>query len=225
MKHTVIRMFGGDLILDPRKALIWPEEKSIFISDTHFGKSSIFRNFGLQIPEGSDKETLSVISGLIRDYPVKRLFILGDFVHGRLPEKHMFFNLFNMWKKSHQKLSIILVLGNHDSNLENLCLGDLEMYDSYMVKTTELVHDPQSATTSSFISGHVHPFLNFRAWEESLRMPIFLCSDQNIVLPAFGLFTGGKNVDLTLGQVAYAIYPDGSDIIRIPHLESRLGNS
>lgn len=217
MKHIIIRMFEQDLILDPRKALIWPSEKSVFISDTHFGKSSIFRKFGLQIPEGSDKETLLLISGLIRDYSVTRLFILGDFVHGRLPREHMFIELFNMWKKSHINLSVILVLGNHDSHLENLCFKDMEIHDSYMFKSTELVHDPQRATTSSFISGHVHPFLNFRASQESLRMPIFWCSDQNIVLPAFGLFTGGKNIDLTSGQVAYAIYPDGSDIIRIPH--------
>ena len=59
MKNTLIKIFGQDLILDPRKAMIWPSEESIFIADTHFGKSSIFRRYGLQIPEGSDEEIFS----------------------------------------------------------------------------------------------------------------------------------------------------------------------
>ena len=52
MNNLQIKIFGEDLILDPRKAMVWPSEESIFISDTHFGKSSIFRKYGLQIPEG-----------------------------------------------------------------------------------------------------------------------------------------------------------------------------
>ena len=43
MNNLQIKIFGEDLILDPRRAMVWPSEESILISDTHFGKSSIFR--------------------------------------------------------------------------------------------------------------------------------------------------------------------------------------
>ena len=215
MKNTQIKIFGQDLILDPRKALIWPSEKSIFISDTHFGKSSIFRKCGLQIPEGSDKEMLISISNLINDYQIKRLFILGDFIHGALPKENMFFELFNTWRKAHNHISVKLIRGNHDVNLEHHCLNRLEVYDRYMVQSAELVHDPESATKNSYLSGHIHPYLKFRSLQESVRMPIFWRSSQTLILPAFGLFTGGKNIELSSGEVAYAIFPDGSDIIKI----------
>ena len=209
-------MFGENLILDPRKAMIWPSEESIFISDTHFGKSSIFRKHGLQIPEGSDEEMLISISNLIEDYQIKRLFILGDFVHGALPEGDMFFELFNTWRRAHNHISVVLIRGNHDVDLQALCLNRLEVYDRYMVQSAELVHDPASATKNVYVSGHVHPFLKFKSSQESVRMPIFWCSSKMLILPAFGLFTGGENVELSFGEVAYAIFPDGSDIIKIP---------
>ena len=209
-------MFGENLILDPRKAMIWPSEESIFISDTHFGKSSIFRKHGLQIPEGSDEEMLISISNLIEDYQIKRLFILGDFVHGALPEGDMFFELFNTWRRAHNHISVVLIRGNHDVDLQALCLNRLEVYDRYMVQSAELVHDPASATKNVYVSGHVHPFLKFKSSQESVRMPIFWCSRKMLILPAFGLFTGGENVELSFGEVAYAIFPDGSDIIKIP---------
>ena len=209
-------MFGENLILDPRKAMIWPSEESIFISDTHFGKSSIFRKHGLQIPEGSDEEMLISISNLIQDYQIKRLFILGDFVHGALPEGDMFFELFNTWRRAHNHISVVLIRGNHDVDLQALCLNRLEVYDRYMVQSAELVHDPASATKNVYVSGHVHPFLKFKSSQESVRMPIFWCSSKMLILPAFGLFTGGENVELSFGEVAYAIFPDGSDIIKIP---------
>ncbi len=209
-------MFGENLILDPRKAMIWPSEESIFISDTHFGKSSIFRKHGLQIPEGSDEEMLISISNLIQDYQIKRLFILGDFVHGALPEGDMFFELFNTWRRAHNHISVVLIRGNHDVDLQALCLDRLEVYDRYMVQSAELVHDPASATKNVYVSGHIHPFLKFKSSQESVRMPIFWCSSKMLILPAFGLFTGGENVELSFGEVAYAIFPDGSDIIKIP---------
>ena len=215
MKNTQIRIFDQDLILDPRKALVWPSEESIFISDTHFGKSSIFRKSGLQIPEGSDEEMLLSISKLINDYQIKRLFILGDFMHGALPKGDVFFELFNTWRKIHSQISIILIRGNHDVDLKNPCLNKLEVYDRYIVQSAELVHDPKSATKNSYVSGHIHPYLKFRSQQESVRMPIFWCSNQTLILPAFGLFTGGKNIELSYGEVAYAILPDGSDIIKI----------
>ena len=125
MNNLQIKMFGENLILDPRKAMVWPSEESIFISDTHFGKSSIFRKYGLQIPEGSDEDMLISISNLIKDYQIKRLFILGDFVHGALPEGDMFFELFNTWRRAHNHISVVLIRGNHDVDLQGLCLNRL----------------------------------------------------------------------------------------------------
>ncbi len=215
MKSTKIRIFEQDFVLDPRRALFWPSEESILISDTHFGKSSIFRRFGLQIPEGSDEKTLITMASLIKDYQVKRLFVIGDFVHGALSEGDIFFKLFKTWRKVHNHLSVILIQGNHDVNLRHCCLNNLEIYERYAIQSTELVHDPESAIGSSYISGHIHPYLNFRTSQESLRMPIFWCSKEALILPAFGSFTGGKNIELSQGEVAYAIYPDGSNIVKI----------
>ncbi|OUU75720.1 MAG: hypothetical protein CBC29_02005 [Methylococcaceae bacterium TMED69] len=215
MNNLQIKMFGENLILDPRKAMIWPSEKSIFIADTHFGKSSIFRKYGLQIPEGSDEEMLRSISNLIDDYQIKKLFILGDFVHGVLSEGDIFFELFNTWRRAHNYMSIILIRGNHDVNLKHLCLDRLEIYDRYVVQSAELVHDPECASKNSYVSGHIHPYLKFRSSRESVRMPIFWCSNQALILPAFGVFTGGKNIELSIGEAAYAIFPDGSDIVKI----------
>ena len=57
------------------------------------------------------------------------------------------------------------------------------------------VHDPNESTekdeTLLTVAGHIHPGISLKGkGRQSLRFPCFLFSDERILLPAFGEFTG-----------------------------------
>ena len=78
----------------------------------------------------------------------------------------------------------------------------------------ELVHDLQ-APPKTFMYHTIFILLEIPVLARICKNADFLRSSKMLILPAFGLFTGGKNIELSYDEVAYAIFPDGSDIIKI----------
>ena len=65
------------------RGMFWPEQRTLFIADTHFGKGAAFRKAGIPVPAGSTEGTLAKIAGMIRNTNATRLCILGDMFHAR----------------------------------------------------------------------------------------------------------------------------------------------
>ena len=47
-----IQLADEQLLLLPERALWWPQQKALVLSDVHFGKSATFRENGIPVPEG-----------------------------------------------------------------------------------------------------------------------------------------------------------------------------
>jgi len=68
----------------------------------------------------------------------------------------------------------------------------------------DLRHLPIESTTRPFIAGHLHPGFRMQGKaRDSLRSPCWVVGPKRIIFPAFGSFTGLKNIKLERGEIAY----------------------
>ncbi len=202
-----IEIHGEALTLDHRRALVWPRRRAVFVADTHFGKSAVFRREGIALPEGSDAADLAILSGLLAEHDAQRLYILGDFVHGTLPAGHTFYRRFNDWLDA-QAAEVHVVLGNHDVYLERTAIRGVSWHESLALDPFRLVHDPDDAHDGFYLAGHIHPVMRVSTRGDSLRMPVFWQRSTGMVLPSFGDLTGGYHIDARRGERLYGVGPD-----------------
>lgn len=225
-----IELAGHELALLPERALWWPAVSSLVIADPHFGKSATFRRAGLPVPECSGERDLDRLRELLRRYRAQRLIVLGDFWHSRAGRTMATLHSLERWREEHAELDILLIRGNHDAHA-----GDPP--DSWRIRcvaephadspSVRLAHhpDPANETTGGALTmaGHVHPVVVLR--EESggrLRLPCFhfipglnhVEGGGQLILPAFGGFTGGSRITLAAGDRIFAAGPDR--VIEVP---------
>ena len=84
------------------------------------------------------------------------------------------------------------MLGNHD-------IIPLSRYDALGIATCEtgilgdlqLTHIPEEQPEKFTVSGHIHPGVRLRGvGRQSISLPCFFISGKQMILPAFGSFTG-----------------------------------
>lgn len=178
----------------PEKALLWRE--TLIVADAHLGKAAAMRHVGLPIPSGTTQGTLDRLGMLLDRVRPKRLILLGDLWHARAGKRQAEATLL-AWRLGRSDLEIVLVEGNHD-----LRSGQIEP-QARISELPELeeppfvfLHHPQQRAQAFVICGHIHPCVHLggRA-RERLRLPCFWATQDFLVLPAFGEFTGCARVE------------------------------
>ncbi len=204
---SVITLRDEQLLLDPDHALVWPAHATVMVADTHFGKSAVFRRDGLALPEGNDDDDLVRLQALIERHAARKLYILGDFVHGVLPRRTHFYGRFNQWRSA-LDVELHIVLGNHDRYLDTSALDAVHWHEHTSLGPFELVHEPQPASDGFYLCGHIHPIARLSTRTDALRMPIFWQRANGLVLPSFGSLTGGYLIEKTIGEKRYGVGPE-----------------
>jgi DNA ligase-associated metallophosphoesterase len=105
------RIRGQQLWLSPHRCLFWEEERSLILSDLHFGKTGHFRKAGIAVPQSVYREDLLRLLSLIQYFQPRQLLVVGDLFHSRENKE---LNLFRRWRDDFPDLGIRLILGNHD---------------------------------------------------------------------------------------------------------------
>jgi DNA ligase-associated metallophosphoesterase len=192
-----ITIEGINLHLLTKRGVFWPEQKSLFVADTHFGKEATFRSHGIAAPRGSSQGTLAKIGEMISACDATHLFLLGDMFHARssfsLDIRESLDNFF----ESHSQLRTTMVLGNHDRGLRDLIRSwPIEIVASgTSIDCISISHIPQAASPSTrlLLCGHLHPAYRVSSRADSVgKLPCFWLFDRQLVLPAIGEFTGTK---------------------------------
>lgn len=192
----------------PEKAVFWKERQTLIITDLHIGKSGHFRKSGIAAPAGINAKNLYRLGRLIKKHQPLTLLILGDLFHSNANREWL---EFEDWFMEFEELEILLVTGNHD-------LLHHSFYESAKISVHEtletdgfvFVHNPdelsESDISSAVVSGHIHPAVSIKGkGRQSLRFPCFLFSDQRILLPAFGEFTGLHTIKPDDDEQVYAV--------------------
>jgi len=180
------------LALLPQKALFWPDKKYLILSDLHLGKTGHFRKSGIAAPGKANLKNIERLSNLVNDIQPKKILFLGDLFHSSANREWF---QFEEWRKTFPELSILLVTGNHDQLHSSFYQSaDIEVIDRLELENFLFVHDAsdlQKSSDTTIISGHIHPGVKLKGkGKQKLRLPCYSISDHQIILPAFGEFTG-----------------------------------
>ena len=208
------------LQLLPEKAIFWEKENTLFLADPHFGKAAAFRKVGIPIPETTSEDDLQKLSIIVEKTGTERIIFLGDFIHARQSKTQVLRNLLYLWREEFRDLQLHLIRGNHD-----LSSGDpwdelgIECHDEpWSLSNWDCRHHPVNALRPYF-AGHVHPGYALRGKGLTReRSACFQVSKNHIILPAFGSFTGLKNIKPEKDEQIFVT--NGKQIIGLPSLET-----
>jgi uncharacterized protein len=233
------RIRGQQLWLSPHRCLFWEEEKSLILSDLHFGKTGHFRKAGIAVPQSVYREDLLRLLSLVQYFQPRQLVVVGDFFHSRENKE---LNLFRRWRDDFPHLGIRLVLGNHDIlkedwyeqagitvSREMLRMGEFAFIHDIGVAVeggvaaaaggagagvaeTRVAAADAGSGQPYFFSGHLHPGIRIRGMgKQCLQFPCFYFGAEYAILPAFGRFTGTVSIDPELGSNVFAILPPSGE--------------
>ena len=101
--------------------------------------------------------------------------------------------------------------GNHDLLHQSFYeSANISVYETLEIDDFLFVHDPgdsiESESNSTVVAGHIHPGISVKGkGRQSLRFPCFLFSDERVLLPAFGEFTGLHTIKPDEDEQVFAI--------------------
>lgn len=203
-----ILLAGEPVHLLAQHALWWPAQGTLFIADLHLGKAATFRARGIPVPAGTTQGNLERLSALLQGLPVRRLVVLGDFLHAAQARTPSVLAALADWRRRHAALEVVLVRGNHDSHAGDppSALGIGVVDEPWRLGPFAGCHYPQEAPACHVLAGHVHPAVVLRGpGRDALRLPCFAVHAGFTLLPAFGLFTGMASLPPGPGLQCFAV--------------------
>lgn len=189
--------------LHPSGAVYWVERKWLLIADVHFGKIAHFRKNGAAIPTAATNENFDRLSRLLNSFETDRICFLGDLFHSSFNNEWI---PFKAWVEETDS-EILLISGNHDiidpSRYEQL---GVRVLPSLIIDDFLLTHHPTDSQGHFNFSGHVHPAVRLMgAGRQHLKLACFYKTSNQMILPAFGTFTGKHTLRPSASDQIFAI--------------------
>lgn len=183
-----IQFAKQEWLLLPEKCVFDAASKTLVVSDVHLGKAPYFQQAGLAVPAQMGAKDLARLSVVMAHYQPKTLVFLGDLFHAT---SNSDWELLTTFCATHHTTTKILVQGNHDIlQPENYAAAGLAVVPHCTLGAATLVHEATGAFLFE-IAGHIHPGVLLRGKaKQQLRLPCFVVGTQQLLLPAFGTFTG-----------------------------------
>ena len=211
-----VQWAGETLELLADRALWWPARQTLFVADVHLGKAATFRALGQPVPAGTTAGNLARLSALIDANAAAHLVVLGDLLHAGEAHNPSLLGAMADWRQRHAQLAVTLVRGNHDDRAGDPPphLGIEVVDEPWLLGPFACCHAPRAHATHFVLAGHQHPACRlYGRGRDTLRLPCFtarLAGHKDArpglaVLPAFGEFTGGWNVEAEPGLARYAV--------------------
>lgn len=187
--------------------VFWEEKKMLLISDVHLGKVTHFRKHGIGIPKEAIFENFNRLKQVLEIFDSETIVFLGDLFHSKINAE---WDFFVNWIKEHSQ-KIILVEGNHDIIDKNHYSDmNIEIYSELIIGNFLLTHQPTEKEGLFNFCGHIHPAIQLRGLgRQFLSLPCFFRKPNQLILPAFGEFTGSSYMTPTENDKAYAITKEG----------------
>jgi DNA ligase-associated metallophosphoesterase len=227
---AALRVHGETLWLHPQRAVWWPARRTVIVADTHFGKSALFGRHGVAVPAGSDQHDRERLTRLIEETGAARLLILGDFLHAPLEAASAEAHDLRAWAEGMRGTEICVIAGNHDRGSAGLWAAALQSPERDVQwlergvrwQDRDLLEPPFRFTHDAgrvmpgaelspddgffTLSGHIHPVMRLGGLRKRApRVPVFWQRESGLVLPSFGVFTGGAVVQPDAGDHVFAV--------------------
>ncbi|MBF91799.1 MAG: hypothetical protein CMP34_03215 [Rickettsiales bacterium] len=187
----VIDFYGNKLSLDVSGVLFWPLKKIAIVSDLHLEKSSYLAKRGNFLPPYESFETLKKLRNVLKKKNIKQLILLGDVFHDNYGYERLENSARDLFNKIIIQYNARFILGNHDKNIN---IPNLKTLKKLKINNINLTHQ-LTQNLSIEITGHYHPKVVLLIQGNKISKSCFIVSGKKIILPAFGKFTGGLNVE------------------------------
>lgn len=204
-----IELVGEKLQLSEHKIIYWSKKQTIFIADLHLGKTTHFRKAGIAVPMAIIKTEIDRIENVISKFRPKRIFFLGDLFHSDLNHE---WNIFDDFLQQHPSIEFILVKGNHDILNDSVYkISHLKIEEEpFQLNPFVLSHHPLKKEEVNQkdlnLCGHIHPGISIKGKGKSyLKLPCFYLEGNQMILPAFGRFTGLAKIKPSKGSNTFAV--------------------
>lgn len=198
--------------LTNQRAVFWKKEKALILSDLHIGKTAHFRKNGIALANHIMKSDLERLSFLIEYFEPEKFIVVGDLLHAG---DNSDVDEFCSWRSQYPDLQFYLIEGNHDrlsAKLEEkLCLNFKS--ESLTINGFTFIHDFEETLPEFQITGHIHPGVVLNSAVKKIRLPCFVQTRNQLLLPAFSEFTGLDTRNIPKGGTFF-VFTD-SDIHEI----------
>ncbi|RDY60123.1 ligase-associated DNA damage response endonuclease PdeM [Flagellimonas nanhaiensis] len=205
MTHS-IKILDQNFVLHPLGGVFWIDRSLLLISDVHLGKVNHFRKFGAAVPRKAIHKNFVLLDKIVADFEPFQICFLGDLFHSSLNKE---WDLFENWVAK-TPAEIILVSGNHDIiSPEKYKQLHIEIFPEMVIDDFLLTHHPEQRKGHFTFCGHIHPAVKLRGFgRQRLRLPCFFKSKNQMILPAFGEFTGTHTLQPNKEDEIFAIVED-----------------
>lgn len=180
------------VVLDPAGVLFLPESRTLVVADLHLEKASSFARRGMLLPPYDTKATLKHLGDVVERRAPRRVIALGDSFHdcgghGRLADADRL-----RLAALQGGREWIWIKGNHDPEFPADIGGDAVA--ECVAEGLTFRHEPKEGVAPGEVAGHLHPAAKIKGNGRSVRRRAFVTDGKRMVLPAFGVLTGGLNV-------------------------------
>jgi DNA ligase-associated metallophosphoesterase len=206
-----ININNQEFILHPHGGAFWVEKSMLLISDVHLGKVAHFRKFGAAVPQKAIHKNFILLNEIVEYFQPFQICFLGDLFHSSLNKE---WQLFENWVKRTPS-EIILVAGNHDIIApEKFEALEIKIFQELEIDDFLLTHHPQEQEAYFNFCGHIHPAVRLQGLgRQRLKLPCFFKKQHQLILPAFGEFTGTFVLEPNKQDEIYAIVEN--EVIKI----------
>lgn len=183
---------GVECICDPMGALYAPSLNLLVVSDLHLEKGAAFARRGRLLPPYDTGATLKILDAVIRRYDPAVVISLGDNFHDQPGSSLMPGDYRVMIEDMARRREWIWITGNHDPEGVDNLPGTVA--ESLVFGSLTFRHEPSTGEATGEIAGHLHPAATVRRREKSVRRPCFATDGVRLLMPSFGVMTGGLNL-------------------------------
>jgi DNA ligase-associated metallophosphoesterase len=183
---------GVPALCDPSGVLFLESLSLLAVADLHLEKGAAFARRGMLLPPYDTLATLRLLQNAISRYNPKTIVCLGDNFHDRAGSSY----LPDEWRQLIWSMADgrdwIWINGNHDPDGVTGLPGT--SVDLFACGGLSFRHEPEKGASPGEIAGHLHPAATVRRREKSVRRPCFATDGRRLIMPAFGVMTGGLDL-------------------------------
>ncbi|MCQ8784194.1 ligase-associated DNA damage response endonuclease PdeM [Mangrovibrevibacter kandeliae] len=187
-----IELNGEAVLCDPAGVIVVPEHDLLVVSDLHLEKGAAFARRGMLLPPYDTAMTLALLESALERHRPKQVICLGDSFHDRHGAALMPAAFRETLTRLMAGRDWTWIAGNHDPEPPALIGG--ETRQERAVGGLVFRHEPTPAPRAGEIAGHLHPVARVSGGGRSTRGACFATDGSRLVMPSFGVTTGGLNV-------------------------------
>jgi len=207
---TRINFKDHEMIIHGDGTIYWPEQKVLIVSDLHLEKGAALSS-GAPLPAFDTIDTLQRLQRRVEALQPQTTILLGDSFHTterafRLPPDNL-----ALLQKMGALTDFIWVTGNHDRHLPERLPG--KATDEVTIQDIRFCHEADNLAGQYTVSGHYHPKARVKLRATTLSARCFVQDGINLIMPAFGSYTGGLNIC----HDAFAPFISQKSIIHLIH--------